>query len=279
MVHIGQLNRATRRLPLLSGEQRGETLILDECSMVDVAMLDVIRRSGVNVIAFGDPENQLLPVDGLPAFTHADFVLTEVHRQAINSAAVRQATVRRTTFTGRGYSADGDDFKFVTEALDHEFAEYDVVLCWQNPTRHLINRKVRTLRGFDGDYPAAGELVCCLKNAWEYDVQNGQTFIVAVPYDPAEKIMRLIAHDGRLIEVPDAQFGATLDKSSISPRATSAFTFGYCLTVHKSQGSEWPAVMVIDEYPFWCAEDRRRWVYTGITRARQSVMMVREFKP
>jgi exodeoxyribonuclease V len=51
---------------------------------------------------------------------------------------------------------------------------------------------------------------------------------------------------------------------------TSAFDFGYCLTVHKSQGSEWDRAVLIDENH---KHERRKWVYTGVTRAAKSIIV------
>jgi ATP-dependent exoDNAse (exonuclease V) alpha subunit len=50
--------------------------------------------------------------------------------------------------------------------------------------------------------------------------------------------------------------------------------WGYALTVHKAQGSEWGRVVVIDHGSY----DRigaRQWNYVALTRARQSVTVVR----
>jgi ATP-dependent exoDNAse (exonuclease V) alpha subunit len=53
------------------------------------------------------------------------------------------------------------------------------------------------------------------------------------------------------------------------------FDFGYCLTVHKSQGSEWDRVMLIDEgLPRQSKKDYYRWLYTGITRAKDKLIIV-----
>jgi exodeoxyribonuclease-5 len=53
------------------------------------------------------------------------------------------------------------------------------------------------------------------------------------------------------------------------------FDFGYALTVHKSQGSEWDAVMLFDQrLPETSDEDYARWLYTGVTRARKKLIML-----
>ena len=56
-------------------------------------------------------------------------------------------------------------------------------------------------------------------------------------------------------------------------RATTWFAYGYALTVHKAQGSEWPSVLLIDEYSM--PEYRKEWLYTGITRAAKRLTAIR----
>ena len=53
-------------------------------------------------------------------------------------------------------------------------------------------------------------------------------------------------------------------------RGSQHFNYGYALTAHKSQGSQWPHVIVYDESGTF-REDWKRWLYTAITRARQCV--------
>jgi hypothetical protein len=57
-----------------------------------------------------------------------------------------------------------------------------------------------------------------------------------------------------------------------SAEPTTTFDFGYCLTVHKAQGSEWPRVLLIDEYNN--TQHRTEWLYTGLTRAARSIVVV-----
>jgi exodeoxyribonuclease-5 len=51
------------------------------------------------------------------------------------------------------------------------------------------------------------------------------------------------------------------------------FDFGYAVTCHKAQGSQYPSVVLVDE-PLGDAKDRNRWRYTGITRAEHTLIMV-----
>jgi len=52
----------------------------------------------------------------------------------------------------------------------------------------------------------------------------------------------------------------------------TAFAFGYALTVHMAQGSEFDNVLLIDE---WFHDDRIPWLYTGITRAAKRITIAR----
>jgi exodeoxyribonuclease-5 len=54
------------------------------------------------------------------------------------------------------------------------------------------------------------------------------------------------------------------------------FTFGYAITCHKAQGSEWDKVYVVDES--WCwrqSNQERHWLYTAVTRASEQVTVMR----
>lgn len=52
------------------------------------------------------------------------------------------------------------------------------------------------------------------------------------------------------------------------------FEFAYAITCHKSQGSEFDFVVVFDESRVF-GEERARWLYTAITRAREKLLIVR----
>ena len=84
--------------------------------------------------------------------------------------------------------------------------------------------------------------------------------------DPARKPLRI----GVLPE-----FFQGLEES-LSPkirRDSDEFDYGYALTVHKAQGSQWNHVILFDE-SFAFREHRNRWLYTGITRAAERLTIV-----
>jgi exodeoxyribonuclease-5 len=53
------------------------------------------------------------------------------------------------------------------------------------------------------------------------------------------------------------------------------FTYGYAITGHKAQGSQWSKVVVYEEgFPF-VKEEHARWLYTCITRAQEKLVLLR----
>ena len=77
------------------------------------------------------------------------------------------------------------------------------------------------------------------------------------------------------IKLLKAQFE---DPDSEIPWATrkryDEFDYGYALTVHKAQGSQWDEVVLFDE-SFAFKEMRQRWLYTAVTRAAERLTVVR----
>ncbi len=57
-------------------------------------------------------------------------------------------------------------------------------------------------------------------------------------------------------------------------RRTDEFDYGYALTVHKAQGSQWDNIVLFDE-SFAFRDSRERWLYTAITRAAETITIVR----
>ena len=56
-------------------------------------------------------------------------------------------------------------------------------------------------------------------------------------------------------------------------REFDEFDYGYALTVHKAQGSQWGNVLLVDESG--CFRDTsKRWLYTAVTRATSRITVV-----
>jgi exodeoxyribonuclease-5 len=76
----------------------------------------------------------------------------------------------------------------------------------------------------------------------------------------------------RVAVVPQL-FGAETDIPYALRKDSDEFDFGYALTVHKAQGSQWDDVALFDE-SFAFREHRARWLYTGVTRAAKRLTLV-----
>ena len=78
--------------------------------------------------------------------------------------------------------------------------------------------------------------------------------------------------DSNPMEIPRVTFRGIPSALGNDLEDTTAFDFGYAMTVHKAQGSEWDSVILVDEYRRY--EQRKEWLYTGITRAAERILIV-----
>ena len=58
------------------------------------------------------------------------------------------------------------------------------------------------------------------------------------------------------------------------PQSQEVFDYGYVITAHKSQGSEFRRVMVVEEGKHIWAENWNRWLYTAVTRSQSDLLIV-----
>ena len=77
-------------------------------------------------------------------------------------------------------------------------------------------------------------------------------------------------HDFSLRSYKDTGYAVTMDEM----REYVQSDYGYAITCHKAQGSEWGKVVVIDDN-FGRGEVRQRWLYTAITRASQGLIIAK----
>lgn len=245
---------------------RQRVVLLDECSMVGESLANDLLKTGAIVVACGDP-GQLPPVRDRQFFATADVALTQVHRQALDSPIVRQAhAVRR----GEPYAADGDGFATIATLADVDLAPFDAILCWKNATRRQLNAAARAARGISGPTLRAGEPVMCLRNNYAVGIFNGEIYALAEDRKPGDAV---VLAGGTSVDLATIEgFDADYERDSLDDE-TTPFALAYAITAHKSQGSEWPRVLVVDEMP--SRPERPSWLYTAITRARTHVTVAR----
>jgi len=256
-------------------------IIIDECSMVDEELGRDLLSFGAPVLVLGDPA-QLPPVKGGGYFTEAepDVMLTEVHRQAEESAIVRLSMqIREGEIPDFG---DYDDARVISKRdVDPDAVlEADQVLVGTNRTRRRYNERLRQRLDFDGIEPCIGERLVCLRNNKSKGLLNGSMWTVKQRAGKRRGMLRmdLTPEDGgraaRVTVLPEFFSGEAADIPWPKKRNSDEFDFGYALTVHKAQGSQWDDVMLFDEsYAF--REHKMAWLYTGVTRAAERLTIVR----
>lgn len=123
----------------------------------------------------------------------------------------------------------------------------------------------------EGSEIRKGDILVGLKNNMLSGVFNGMLGIVTdVQSKNSETEIVLDTGDGMVKAVI---CNDTLGTGCMC-REHDRLDFGYCLTVHKSQGSEWPCVVLVNERMGMDAATYFRWMYTGITRASQELVIV-----
>jgi exodeoxyribonuclease-5 len=261
---------------------KAKLIVIDECSMVDAELGRDLMSFGVPVLVLGDPA-QLPPIQGGGYFTDAepDAMLTEVHRQAQDDPIVRLSMLVR-----EGHRLEPGEYGKTSvvrrDAFDPQRAlETDQILVGRNVTRRAYNVRMRERRGFDDPMPLAGDKLVCLRNNRKKGLFNGGLWQVAERPTTRKQILklRLVADEGAggkgvKVSVRAECFAGTIEQIDWPMRKKyDEFDYGYVLTVHKAQGSQWDDVVLFDEsYAF--QDSRDRWLYTGITRAAKRLTVV-----
>lgn len=268
---------------------RAKLIVIDECSMVDAELGRDLLSFGTPVLVLGDPA-QLPPVQGSASaggfFTEhePDAMLTEVHRQAQHDPIVRLSMQVR---AGERLVAGkyGETSVVRRDALDPaRVVAADQVLVGRNATRKAYNARMRERRGFAERLPVAGDKLVCLRNNRKKGLFNGGLWQVAERRARKTGILTLrlapendgdaSAGRGTKVSVRPECFLGGLEGLDWSLRKRyDEFDYGYVLTVHKSQGSQWDDVVLFDE-SFAFPEHRAQWLYTGITRAAKRLTVV-----
>ncbi len=256
-------------------------IIIDECSMVDEELGRDLLSFGRPVLVLGDPA-QLPPVKGGGYFTEAepDVMLTEVHRQAADNPIVRMSMIVRDG-GGLALGTYGESRVILRRDIDAmAVTRADQTLVGMNKTRRGYNKRMRELFGHSSPHPEVDDKLVCLRNDRKKGLLNGGVWIVKRVMAPRKNKLRMsVAPDddpGRkpltINVLPD--FFTSEEEIPFALRKTSdEFDYGYALTVHKAQGSQWDDVVLFDE-SFAFREHRHRWLYTGITRAAKRLTVV-----
>jgi exodeoxyribonuclease V alpha subunit len=281
-----------------------DLLIVDETSMVDVLLMYALLRALAKnsaLILVGDVDQlpSVGPGNGLRDLIESHLVpvvrLTEVFRQAASSRIITSAhLIRQGRMPDLHTTEPGSDFHFVERDTPEEIAATlerlvqdripkghgldpikDIqVLCPMNRgsigVRELNMVLQHALNPPRPSEPAAERFgwrfqvrdkVIQTENNYKKEVFNGDIGAIE-RIDPVDKEV-FIRYDDRLVTYDYGE----LDEISLA----------YAITIHKSQGSEFPAVVIpVAMQHFMLLE--RNLIYTGITRARKFLVVVGQKK-
>lgn len=267
-----------------------DLIVLDEVSMVGPEMASDLLAFGKPILVLGDP-GQLPPIKGDGAFTDADpdVMLTDIHRQAETSAIIRLATLARQSLPIP--YGEHDDFVWKMRRSDigpHQFLKGEQVICGRNATRLFLNTAMKQAAGFPDAYPRGlGEKIICLKNRHDLGLVNGMFLDLSDIRDESPLAFSASVHTEDGTSVPGRQWfykghfddhvaydAERLRRDWRDMRGLVESVWGYAITCHKAQGSQWENVIVYDDGLGRTAEDRARWLYTAITRAEQGLVIL-----
>jgi exodeoxyribonuclease-5 len=296
---LSQMKKPRFALNPQSDAAHARLIVLDEVSMVGEEMARDLMSFGKPILVLGDP-GQLPPIKGEGAFTNdaPDIMLTEIHRQAQESAIIRLATMaRRGEPIGFGQY---DTFVWKmrkTDVTPEQCLRGGQVICGLNATRLQLNNAMRRAAGYgDGWLPTGrGEKIICLKNqndlglingmfiTLEDVVDEGSLFFSATVTDEEGSPIGRPGNDGKRerLRIYKGHFEDHVsfdrhrhDRDWKHKRLLTEATFGWAITAHKAQGSSWRNVIVWDDGLGKTAIDRARWLYTAITRAEQGLVIL-----
>ena len=290
-------------------------VIVDECSMVPKELLQRLIKYNVHIICLGDP-GQLPPInknEDNHLLDYPHIFLDEIMRQEAESEIINltmniRAGKPLTRYQGKEVQVLNKD-----ELTTGMLLWADQIICAKNETRIALNNQMRNLLGRGGD-PQDGDKVICLKNNWDiYSVNdnplvNGTIGYLKDSFSTYINLPKQITSDGqpKRLDILTANFISdtnedygilNMDKQLITTgvpgldwktsykmgrnwrfqdKIPDQFTYGYAITCHKSQGSEWDNVLVIEEgFPFE-KEEHKQWLYTAATRAAKKLVIIKK---
>ncbi|MBL4952081.1 ATP-dependent RecD-like DNA helicase [Neobacillus sp. YIM B02564] len=273
-----------------------DVVIVDEVSMMDLPLtchfLEAIPK-GCQVIWVGDKDQ--LPSVGAGQVL-ADLLESKVFPVTVLDEIYRQK--QGSTILERALDVSKGNMPSIKEANDFTFFEHDDILTLQEEMIHKFYQAVQTY-GMDEVViltpmrktplgveelnriiqmdlnPASkykrevkfgriifreGDKVIQVRPNEDYGLVNGQIGYIEtyVPEDPqnGEEEMLIVDYDGEKVSYTRDRF--------------DELAHAWCLTIHKSQGSEWKSVFipVCAEHSFML---RKRLIYTAMTRAKENL--------
>lgn len=248
-------------------------IIIDEGSMVGGRLLEDVLSFKVPTLLVGDP-NQLPPVNDSSVFKTCDYYLNEIVRQAQGSPVIY---LSQEILHGRiRQGCYGSCMVRKGPVSDAELCYADIVLTDTNLSRNELNDRMRTLAlDFrERSKPmSVGDRIICRTNT---TISSSEGFVLT---NGAQGTIRKIKHANKnyslvdlVMSTPDlgefSFIGTTRPELFPARLRPPKIEYGYALTVHLSQGSEWQNVIYKQSSMI-----KKSAMYTAITRAKESVLI------
>ena len=290
-------------------------VVVDECSMVPKELLEALFKHNCYILCLGDP-GQLPPInkdDDNMLLQNPDIFLDEIMRQDEDSEIIDLTMKIRNGEPLQRYEGKEIQILNKNELTAGMLLWADQIICATNTMRTSLNNQMRELTGHKGE-PQDGDKIICLKNNWEIfsdgdnPLVNGTIGYLKNPFSTNLHLPPFITSTHRAETIPvtmgefvsdtEENYGnLVMDKKLIVEGEAGLdwrtsynmsrhykfrgaipqqFTYGYAITCHKSQGSEWDKVLVIEEgFPFH-KEEHKRWLYTAATRAAKKLVIIKK---
>ncbi|MEM7507961.1 MAG: AAA family ATPase [Pseudomonadota bacterium] len=289
--------------------------LVDEASMIDEAQMKDLGEIFSLIVLFGDPA-QLAPVnskghmvfEGLPSprIHH----LERIHRQEAGNPvldlahALADPELTFEAFEDQVRTAARDDDRVeIASRANAELMQASPVLVWRNKTRIRLIHAFRGAHGIAPDQMVPGEPLICdglelplkqRKQRVDLEarglIKGAQASYLGAGRKPGFARVNILGSEEPgisvaaiiQIESPDAEEPHLISAA----RMGALFLHGAAVTIHKSQGSQWPAVQVFAP-DLWAAARSgnmeagiplwKRLAYVAITRTQDRLIWVTRY--
>jgi exodeoxyribonuclease V alpha subunit len=293
----GFMRNETRPLPC-------DLLVVDETSMVDVALMNHLLRAlpaPASVLLVGDMDQ--LPSVG-PGLVLRDIIesgivpvvrLTEVFRQAAHSRIITNAhRINEGLLPGSSDQEQDSDFYFIERNEPEKIADTLVAVVKERIAKRFRLdpfRDVQVLSPMNRGSIGVRELNLRLQQelnpirkdepvverfGWQFRLRDK---VIQTENDYDKSIFNGDIGQVSQFNLDDQELMVDFDGRQVSYGfgELDEIALAYAITIHKSQGSEFPAVVIpLSTQQFMLLQ--RNLVYTGVTRARKLVVLIGQTK-
>ena len=292
-------------------DQPYKLIVVDEISMLPKEIWDLLLSHKIHVICLGDPF-QLPPIgEDNQVLYNPHIFLDEIMRQAQESEIIRLTMDIR---NGKPLNLfKGNEVQVIDpkDMIGGMYGWADQIIVAKNATRRNVNSAMRKmLFNIDDEAPVEGDKIICLRNDWETVTEAGDVLVngtigtlnnirlnknhpflkpqmtadflpddyseLDLAISPQDLYFRNLNIDHKLLTTGEPTVTDKNFKRFPKGMRPLTFDYGYCITCHKAQGSEYDKVLVLEE--FLRGNDHDRWLYTAATRAKEKLVIVRNFR-